>query len=90
VLMEAQSQALSCLGTRVSALPELIRDGETGLLVPPDDAAALAAALERLIRDPALRQRLGQAGEARLRAEFDHGANVAGLLALFAASPGSQ
>src|SRR5690606_7768994 len=72
VLMEAQSQALACVATNVSAIPELIADGETGLLVPPGDAAALAAALERLIRDPALRARLGAAGQARIAASFDH------------------
>ena len=80
VLMEAQSQALVCVATNVSAIPELIADGETGLLVPPEDAAALAAALERLIRDPALRARLGAAGRARIAASFDH-AHAIGELA---------
>ncbi|MBT6117752.1 MAG: glycosyltransferase family 4 protein, partial [Rhodospirillaceae bacterium] len=62
VLVEAQSQGLACLGTCVSAIPELIRDGETGLLVPPGDPPALAEALARMIVDPALRARLGAAG----------------------------
>ncbi len=65
VLMEAQSQGLACVSTRVSAIPELIVDGETGLLVPPDDDSALAEALARLIRNPALRHRLGVAGRKR-------------------------
>jgi glycosyltransferase involved in cell wall biosynthesis len=82
VLMEAQSQGLACVATAVSAIPELIRDGETGVLVPPDDVPALARALERLIREPALRQRLGTAGEARVRAEFAHDATIDDLLAL--------
>ena len=82
VLMEAQSQGLACIATAVSAIPELIRDGDTGLLVPPDDSQALATGLERLIRDPALRQRLGTAGEARVRAEFAHDATIDNLLAL--------
>jgi glycosyltransferase involved in cell wall biosynthesis len=72
VLMEAQSQALPCIATDVSAIPELIEDGETGLLVPPGDAAALAAGLEHLIREPGLRARLGGAGQARVCAAFDH------------------
>lgn len=72
VLMEAQSQGLACLSTRVSATSELIVDGETGLLVDPDDPAALASALERLIRDPDLRRRLGEAGAGRVRARFSH------------------
>ncbi|KAB0677755.1 glycosyltransferase [Aureimonas leprariae] len=76
VLMEAQSQRLACLSTRVSAVPEIVRDGETGLLVPPDDPAALAAALRRLILDPALRMRLGAAGETHLRAHFGHASGV--------------
>ncbi len=75
VLMEAQSQALPCLSTAVSAIPELIADGETGVLVPPDDADALAAALAALIGDPARRNELGRAGLHRVRARFsfEHG-----------------
>lgn len=79
VLMEAQSQGLACVATKVSAIPELIRDGENGLLVPPNDETALAAALERLIRDPALRARLGGAGQAKIRAEYDHARTIGDL-----------
>jgi glycosyltransferase involved in cell wall biosynthesis len=82
VLMEAQSQRLACVSTAVSAIPELIRDGDTGLLVPPDDVAGLAQALERLIRDPGLRLRLGTAGENRVRSAFAHDATIDALLAL--------
>ncbi len=71
VLMEAQSQALACLATRFSGIPELIIDGATGLMVPPGDAAALAEGLARMIADPALRLALGQAGERRVRRDFD-------------------
>ena len=86
VLMEAQSQGLVCLSTPVSAIPELIADSVTGILVPPDDPAALAEALRRLIADPALRHRLGKAGAARVRADFDHRRGIARLLALFEGS----
>ncbi len=72
VLMEAQSQALACVATNVAAIPELIEDGATGILVPPDDAAAFADALERLMREPGLRARLGAAGQAKISASFDH------------------
>jgi glycosyltransferase involved in cell wall biosynthesis len=65
VLLEAQSQKLACISTRVSGIPELIEDGTTGVLVPPRSAEALAAALTRLIGDPGLRQRLGDAGYVR-------------------------
>ncbi len=70
VLMEAQSQGLACLATRVSAVPELIIDGMTGVLVETGDIAALADALARLIGDPHLRLSLGKAGMKRVRAEF--------------------
>jgi len=83
VLMEAQSQGLACVATRVSAIPELVDDGVSGVLVPPGDVAALAAALERLIREPLLRATLGAAGLARMRADFDHGAAVGDLARRF-------
>lgn len=83
VLVEAQSQGLACISTRLSGIPELIEDGATGLLVPPGDRAALADALARLIADPGLRARLGAAGEARVRALFDAGTAIAALVQLF-------
>ena len=91
VLMEAQSQGLACLSTRVSAVPELIEDGVTGLLVEPGDVPALAAALARMIGDPALRLRLGQAGAERVARDFAFGPGVervAALLALVTNRPG--
>jgi len=83
VLMEAQSQALCCLSTRFSAIPELIIDGETGVLVPPGETAPLRDGLERLITNPALREKLGMAGFERVRAQFEADAGIhriAGLL----------
>ncbi len=79
VLMEAQSQGVACVSTTVSGVPELIREGETGCLVAPDDAKALAAALEGLIRDPARRMALGEAGAARVRGSFDHASAIGKL-----------
>jgi glycosyltransferase involved in cell wall biosynthesis len=70
VLAEAQSQGVACVATRVSAIPELVRDGVTGVLVEENDAAALAGAIEDLISQPARRRALGAAGQARVRAEF--------------------
>ena len=84
VLMEAQSQGLACLSTWVSAAPELIEDGVTGLLVAPDDEAALADALGRSISDPGLRARLGGNGHRRLRAAFSHERGIDQLIAKFA------
>ncbi len=84
VLMEAQSQALACVSTAVSAIPEIIDDGATGRLVPPEDPAALAAALADLIADPALRQRLGAAARARIERAFRHDAGLDRLAGRFA------
>jgi glycosyltransferase involved in cell wall biosynthesis len=72
VLMEAQSQGLACIATEVSAIPELINHGDTGLLVPPQDRNALARALAELATDPARRRLLGQAGQDRVRDGFSH------------------
>jgi starch synthase len=55
------------VATNVSSLPELVADGETGYLVPPDDPAALAAALKRVLEDP---RDLGARGYDRARREF--------------------
>lgn len=78
VLLEAQSQELACLTTRISAIPELIRDGETGVLVPPQSPAALSVALAALIRNPDLRRRLGAAGAEVVRRDFamDRGLDI--------------
>jgi glycosyltransferase involved in cell wall biosynthesis len=70
VLMEAQSQGLACLSTSVSAIPELIDHGVSGLLVPSGDIPAMADALELLIRRPDLREQLGVAGAHRVRCWF--------------------
>ena len=86
VLMEAQSQGLACLATEAGAIAELIEPEATGLLVPPEDPAALAAALERLIGDPALRRRLGAAGAARVRRDFAMEAGIEALAARFGAA----
>ncbi len=71
VLVEAQSQGLAVVATRVGAIPELVEDGVSGLLVAPGDCAALAAALQALLVDPGRRARLGAAGERLVRARFD-------------------
>jgi len=70
VLMEAQSQGLACVATRISAIPELVEDHGTGLLAEAGDPQALADAMARLIRDSRLRERLGAAGRQRVAREF--------------------
>ena len=70
VVLEAMSRGLAVLATRVGGIPELVTDGVEGLLVPPDDAGALADALGELLADEGRRRALGEAGAARARAEF--------------------
>ncbi|HTO31592.1 MAG TPA: glycosyltransferase family 4 protein [Pararhizobium sp.] len=85
VLVEASSQKLACISTNISGVPELLVDGENGFVVPPEDPQAFAAALERAIRDPALRARLGEAAERKVRREFDHQTSIRQLKQLFEA-----
>lgn len=70
VLMEAQSQRLAVVATNLAGIAELVLPGETGLLVPPAAPENLSGALLRLMRDPALRERLAEAGFQRVRREF--------------------
>tara|TARA_Y100001934_G_scaffold280729_1_gene388197 strand:- start:959 stop:2212 length:1254 start_codon:yes stop_codon:yes gene_type:complete len=76
VLMEAQSQGLACVATNVSAIHELIIDGETGVLVPPEDPEAMATAITELAANAEHRLFLGKSGEARVRSVFSFTAGV--------------
>ena len=71
VLLEALALGTPCVSTWVTGVPEAVRHDETGLLVPPGDALALAAALERLLGDSNLRDRFASAGRALVEREFD-------------------
>jgi colanic acid/amylovoran biosynthesis glycosyltransferase len=82
VLMEALSSELPVLATRITGIPELVVDDETGLLVAPDDVPALTEALRRLVDDAALRARLGRAGRRRVLEEFVPDPNAARLVTL--------
>jgi glycosyltransferase involved in cell wall biosynthesis len=68
--LEAMQFALPVVGTRIAGVAEQVEDGVTGLLVEPSDPEGLADALERLLRDPALRARMGAAGRARVQRLF--------------------
>ena len=70
VLLEAMLASLPVVATAVSAVPEIVVDRETGLLVPAGDAAAVANALAQLLADPALRQRYGAEGRRRALSQF--------------------
>jgi glycosyltransferase involved in cell wall biosynthesis len=82
-VLEAMATAVPVVATAVGGIPELVRDGESGALVPAGDAAALAVALDRLARDAALRDRLGDAGRRRVEQEFSLDACRRAHLALY-------
>lgn len=68
VIIEAMSSGRPVIASRVGGIPDIVLDGETGLLVPPGDPAALRLAIERLLGEPALREKMGQAAQARAAA----------------------
>ena len=70
VLMEAMASGLPCVASTVCGIPEIVAEGETGLLVPPGDAPRLAAALLRLLTDPVEARALGNAGRARIEQQL--------------------
>src|SRR6266700_2621904 len=82
VILEAMSAARPVVSTQLAGIPESVVNDKTGLLVPPGDTAALADALEQLIRNPALRERYGMAGRARVEQQFEIKKTVVPLLQL--------
>ncbi len=82
VLPEAMRAGTAVIGTDAGGVPEIIDPGRTGLLVPPEDAAALARALATLQDDPALRARLAAAGRQEADARFDRDRQFTALLDL--------
>ncbi len=83
---EAMAAGLPVIASRTGGLPEVVDDGATGLLVPPDDPAALAAAILRLAGDPALRLRMGQAGAAVQARRFSLPVLAGGVAAVYDAA----
>jgi glycosyltransferase involved in cell wall biosynthesis len=74
VYLEAAFHGVPSIGTRVGGVPEAVLDEKTGLLVPPGQPSALAAAIRRLRDDPALRRQLGEAAQTRARGAFSDAA----------------
>lgn len=83
VLVEAMAMGIPVISTRISGIPELVQDGTNGLLVPPQQPARLAQAIEWLLLDPGLRERLGERGAADVRGRFDRKKNAAALAEIF-------
>jgi glycosyltransferase involved in cell wall biosynthesis len=70
VTTEAMMRGSAVIASAVGAQPEIIVDGTTGLLVPPDDVKALSTALQRLLQNPTLAEQMGQAGRQRALVHF--------------------
>jgi FkbM family methyltransferase len=91
VLLEAMRSWLPIVATRVGAIPEVLgEDSPTGLLVPPDDAEAFAAAIVRLITEPGLAADLGRAGHERLATVFTPERMAASTAALYERTAGDR
>ena len=82
VIMEAMATGLPVVSTRIGGIPEMVVENETGFLVQPDDAVALAGAIEKLTNERSLGQRLGQAGYERAQRLFSIENNLRELCAL--------
>jgi len=82
-ILEAMHRGKPVVATTVGSVPEMVIEGETGLLVPAGDVVALADALNRLVADDELRQRLGKNGQARAAALFDQQQMTAAYESLF-------
>jgi glycosyltransferase involved in cell wall biosynthesis len=70
VLLEAMEVGIPVVGTRVGAIPEVVAEGETGIIVPPRDPDALATGLVRMLRHPGKAREMGHAGQRRLAEVF--------------------
>jgi starch synthase len=84
VNLEAMACGTAVVASRVGGIPEVVADGETGLLVPPGDPVALADALNTVVRDTGRAAAMGQLGRKRAIAEFGWQAIAAQTVALYA------
>ncbi|HNV02369.1 MAG TPA: glycosyltransferase [Vicinamibacterales bacterium] len=89
-ILDAMAASRPVVGTTAGGIPEAVEDGVTGILVPPHNAAALAAALLRLLGDEALRRRMGEAGLERVREQFSVDRMIDGILAVYEAVAGRR
>lgn len=82
-LLQASAARVPIIASRAGGMPEAVRDGVNGVLIEAGDVAALAAAMNRLLDDPALRTRMGEAGRKRVLDEFSVAAMCEGNLAIY-------
>jgi glycosyltransferase involved in cell wall biosynthesis len=82
-LLDAMACGKPVVATTAGGIPEVVEDGVTGLLVPPRDHEGLAEAIVKLLRDPALRQKFGSAGRARVQARYSAERMVQQTLAVY-------
>ncbi|MBI4488809.1 MAG: glycosyltransferase family 4 protein [Deltaproteobacteria bacterium] len=87
VLVEAMAMGIPVVSTTVAGIPELIKDGQNGVLVPERNPLALAAAIDRLFKDSHLRRELAQRGRDTVLQRFDRSKNIQELLKIFTAQP---
>lgn len=83
VLMEAMAMEIPCVATWITGIPELIRHGVDGWLVPPGDEESLATAVARLMDDAELRERLGKSARLRVKQNYDLATNVGRLASIY-------
>jgi alpha-maltose-1-phosphate synthase len=84
VFVEAMTFGLPCIGTTVRGVPELIRQGHSGFIIPPGDRHALRQAIQSLANNPALRNSMGAIAKQRVKEQFDAVANCRQLARIFA------
>jgi glycosyltransferase involved in cell wall biosynthesis len=82
-LLQAAAAGEPIVAVAAGGMPEVVRDGVNGLLVPPADSPALAAAINRLLADPGLRRRFGAAGKELVREKFSVAGMVEGNLQVY-------
>jgi glycosyltransferase involved in cell wall biosynthesis len=82
-VVEAMAMGKAVVATTAGGLPEVVEDGVTGLLVPPDNPDSIAVALQALLSDPVRRQQMGRAGRRRVFEQFDLNSSVEALQQLY-------
>jgi glycosyltransferase involved in cell wall biosynthesis len=83
VLLEAMALGLPCVATAVGGVADIMTDGETGVIVPPEDPPALAEAIAGLLADEARAARLGRAARAHVQTTFTVAAHVDRMLSIY-------